>query len=103
VTRQVTRKVRLLPRAIRDLQEIRRYIERDRPETARRLLSRLFDVAAALAANPERGARPRDERLRSLGYRFLVVRAYLLSYKVGPRSVIVYRVLPGHQRYREML
>jgi plasmid stabilization system protein ParE len=95
--------VRILRRAIGDLEEIRRYIERDRPDAARRLLARLLVVAESLAVNPERGAQPRDERLRELGYRFVPVRPYLLFYKVGRRVVRVYRVLHGQRRYEDVL
>jgi len=33
---------------------------------------------------PERGARPRELRLRRLGYRFLVEGRYLVFYKIAP-------------------
>jgi plasmid stabilization system protein ParE len=99
----VKRQVRLLRRAVSDLEEIGRYIERDRPAAAERLLARLLDVADSLADNPERGARPRDERLRRLGFRFVIVAPYLLIYKVGARTVRVYRVVHGHRRYQGLL
>jgi toxin ParE1/3/4 len=92
-----------LRRAVSDLEEIGRYIERDRPAAAERLLTRLLDVVASLAENPERGARPRDERLHRLGFRFVIVAPYLLLYKVGPRTVRVYRVVHGHRRYQGLL
>lgn len=97
------RQVRLLRRALADLEEIGKYIERDRPAAAKRVVTRLLDVADSLAANPERGARPRDERLRRLGFRFVVVRPHLLLYKVGRRIVYVYRVVHGSRRYQGVL
>lgn len=97
------RAVRLLRPAVRDLEEIRRYMETDRPEAARRLLTRLLDAAESLAEHPERGAQPRDERLRRLGYRFLTVEPYLVFYKAGRRVVRVYRVLHGQRRYDRVL
>jgi plasmid stabilization system protein ParE len=99
----VKRPVRLLRRALSDLDEIGRYIERDRPPVAARTVSRLLDVAESLGDTPERGARPRDERLRALGFRFVIVAPYLLLYKVGPRTVRVYRVVHGHRRYEAVL
>ena len=97
------KKVRLLRRALSDLEEIRRYVERDRPEAARRLVFRLLDAAESLGDHSERGTRPRDERLRALGYRFVVVNPYVLFFKIGQNNVRVYRVLHGHRRYRAML
>lgn len=97
------RHVRLLRRAVSDLEEISRYIERDRPAAAERLLTRLLDVVASLADNPERGARARDERLHRLGFRFVIVAPYLVLYKVGPRMVRIYRVVHGHRRYQGLL
>jgi plasmid stabilization system protein ParE len=99
----VKRQVRLLRRAVSDLEEILRYMERDRPAAAERLLTRLLDVAASRSDDPERGARPRDERLQRLGFRFVIVAPYLLIYKVGPQTVRVYRVVQGHRRYQGLL
>ena len=96
-------KVRLLRRALQDLDEIRRYIERDRPGAAERVLTRLLDAAESLGAHSERGARPRDERLHGLGYRFLIVETYLMSFKVRGANVLIHRVLHGHRRYRALL
>jgi toxin ParE1/3/4 len=99
----VKRRVRLLRRALADLEEIGRYLERDRPAVAERVITRLLDAADSLAASPERGARTRDDRLRRLDFRFLVVKPYLLLYKVGPRVVYVYRVVHGRRRYQGLL
>lgn len=95
--------VRVLRRAVRDLEEIRRYVERDRPLVAGNFLDSLLTAIGALAQHPLRGARPRDGRLRGLGYRYLIVESYLLFYKVGRKVVRVYRVLHGRQRYQVLL
>jgi toxin ParE1/3/4 len=88
---------------VRDLEEIHRYVERDRPGAADRLVARLLDAAESLGRASERGARPRDERLAGLGYRFVVVRPYLIFFKVRGATVQVQRVLHGHRRYRALL
>jgi plasmid stabilization system protein ParE len=85
------------------LEEIQRYVERDRPEAARLLMTRLLDAVESLSETPERGARPTDQRLRGLGYRFLVVSGHLVFYKVTPRTVRIYRVIHGHRRYEAVL
>lgn len=97
------RHVRVLRRAVADLEEIQRYLERDRPDAARRQLERLLDTVDSLAEQAERGAQPRDERLKRLGYRFLVRDAYLIFYKIGRTAVRVHRVLHGRRRYASIL
>ena len=97
------RSVRILRRAQDDLVEINRYIQRDRPGAAGRFTEKLLDSIESLEINPERGARPRDQRLRELGYRVLVQGEYLVFYKVLPRQVRVYRVLHGRRRYSDLV
>jgi toxin ParE1/3/4 len=96
-------RVGLLARAVRDLEEIRRYVERDRPANASRLVTRLLDLVESLGQHPERGARPKDERLERLGYRFVVLDSCLVFFKVRGSTVQVQRVLHGHRRYRALL
>jgi toxin ParE1/3/4 len=96
-------RVRLLRRAVQDLHEIRRYVERDRPGAARRLLTRLLDVIKSLGESPARAPQPKDERLRALGYRFVVAEPYLIFFKVRGTTVQLHRVLHGHRRYRALL
>ncbi len=95
--------VRVLRRAVRDLEEIRRYVERDRPLVAQSLVESLLTAIGSLARHPSRGARPRDPRLRGLGYRYLIVEPYLMVYQAGRKVVRIYRVLHGNRRYQELL
>src|SRR5260221_6206443 len=95
--------VRLLRRAVQDLDDIRRYVERDRPEAAQRLVARLLGAAESLGENPQRATLPKDDRLRGLGYRFAVVAPYLLFFQIRGTNVQIHRVLNGHRRYRALL
>ena len=97
------RAVRVLQRALRDLEEIRSYVERDRPEAAGQLVGRLLDRMESLGRHPNAGVRPRDDRLRKLDYLFLVEDSYLVFYKVDRRVVRIYRVLHGKRRYETVL
>ena len=63
----------------------------------------MLDAIESLATMPERGAAPRDPVLSARGYRFLVHGSYLVSYKVLPRQVRVFRVLHGRRTYRGLL
>lgn len=95
--------VRILRRAQRDLLEIQEYIARDDPAAAGRVVEALLDAIERLAQLPKRGSRPKDERLRGLGYRCLVQARYLVFYKVLRAQVRVYRVLHGRRVYEEIL
>ncbi len=99
----MTLQVRVLRRAEADLREICNYIACDNPSAAGRQFEKFLDAIAALATSAERGARPRDDRLRRLEYRYLMVEPYLVLYKVTTRTMVVYRVLHGHRAYAGVL
>lgn len=99
----MTRTVRVLRRAQRDLQEIHDFLGREAPASTDRVIDELLDALDSLTTLAARGARPRDPTLRAADYRFLVVGAYLVFYKVAGRHVRVYRVLHGRRAYRELL
>ena len=97
------RPVRVLRRAQDDLLEIHRYIGRDRPTAADRMLDSLIDSIGSLARFPGRGLVPRDDRLRSLKFRVLSEGDYLVFYKVLTQQVRIYRVIHGKRRCEHLL
>lgn len=97
------RSVRVLRRAQNDLIEIHGYVRRDRPSAADRLISKLLDAIESLERLAERGMVPRDERLRSFGYRVLIEGEHLVFYKVLRTQVRIYRVVHGRRRYRHLV
>jgi addiction module RelE/StbE family toxin len=97
------RSVRVLRRAQNDLIEIHDYVRRDRPSAADRLIEKLLDTIESLEQLADRGVVPRDERLRSLGYRVLIEGDYLVFYKTLPTQVRIYRVVHGRRRYSHLL
>jgi plasmid stabilization system protein ParE len=99
----VNRAVRVLRKAQRDLQEIRDYVLREAPARVDAFTEGLLDAMESLGESAERGPRPRDDRLRRQGFRFLVHGGYLIFYKVLRRQVRVYRVLHGKRAYRGLL
>jgi plasmid stabilization system protein ParE len=62
-------------------------------------------AVCSLAEFPERGALPRDRRLRALNYRFLCVDSYLLFYRCDEKTNIVYVLAIVHtkQQYTNIL
>lgn len=74
--------------ALRDIEHIRRYIARDNPCRAQSFCQFLLDQAERLSKNPYQGVQIKD---KAEG-RFLVVKSYLLVYRVVEKSRTV-RVL----------
>ena len=99
----MTRAVRVLRRAQRDLQQVYDLVAREAPLRADRFIDELLAAVESLQELADRGATPRDPTLRDQGYRFLVHGRYLVFYKVLPRQVRVYRVLDGRRAYRGLL
>lgn len=99
----MTRAVRILRRAQRDLQQIYDLVVREVPLRAGSFIDELYDLIESLETLSERGAQPRDPKLRQRGYRFVVHHEYLVFYKVLRRQVRVYRVLRGSRAYRSLL
>jgi plasmid stabilization system protein ParE len=99
----VTRSVRILRRAQRDLQAIYDYIVLEAPMRAGPFIDKLGDAIDSLSTMSDRGALPRDPIVRARGYRLLVHDPYLILYKVTGRQVRVHRVLRGSRAYRDLL
>lgn len=95
--------VRYLGTAQRDLVEIFEYIQKDRPGAALGLLEKFDKSIAALAENPYLGIIPKDERLKRLGYRILLVDKYLVFYVLKPKTVQIRRVIHGARGYEFLL
>lgn len=84
-----------------DLYNIIDYIARDNPAAAETFLQELDLSISNLAANPYMGRIPRDQRLKSLKYRMLVIGKYLVFYVVKEDEGIVQirRVIHGARKY----
>jgi addiction module RelE/StbE family toxin len=95
--------IRYLATAENDLVEIFDYIVKDRPTAATSLLESFDKTIAKLAYNPELGVTPKDDRLKNLGYRVLIVQKYLVFYVVKGRTIQIRRVLHGARRYEFLL
>jgi toxin ParE1/3/4 len=82
----------IAPAARRDLRAIRDYIARDNPEAARRVVTRLREVARLLASAPALGRR-RPEL--GPGLRSFVADPYVLFYRPLTGGIELARVLHG--------
>ena len=82
-------------RTLRHLAEIRSYVERDKPEAARRLAERIVAASEHLAIHPYIG-RPG----RKAGTREFVIpnTPYIIPYRAHGESLTILAVLHGAQR-----
>jgi toxin ParE1/3/4 len=85
-------RIRRLPRAIRDVDEIWQWIAADDEAAAQRWTRRIAEATDRLVEFSNSGA-PRPEL--APGARSLVVGRYLVLYRVGPDSVDIMRVVHG--------
>jgi toxin ParE1/3/4 len=92
--------IRYLPTAEADLEEIFDYIVRDNPSAAASMLEKFDDAISQLADNAHLGVAPRDDRLRRLGYRMLIIGDYLVFYVVKSKTVQIRRIIHGGRTYR---
>jgi addiction module RelE/StbE family toxin len=95
--------IRYLPAAEEDLQDIFDYIVRDNPSAAASMLDRFDNAISRLADNPHLGVAPKDDRLRKLGYRMLVIGDYLVFYVIKSKTVQVRRIIHGARNYGFLL
>jgi plasmid stabilization system protein ParE len=93
-------RVILAPLALDDLEQIVRHVERDDPAAAERLGTRLLDQTETLCRLPHRGGPVR----RRPGVRKLVLRAYLIFYRVDDSAhrIEVLRFWHGAQDPRSL-
>jgi len=87
--------LRYLPAAQEDLLGILEWIARDSPARAVTFLDRLDERIARLERQPHLGRVPRNPKLRTYGYRVLVVDSYLVFYVVRRRTIEIHRVIHG--------
>jgi toxin ParE1/3/4 len=76
--------------AVADLDEIFSYIAKDNPQAASRVVARVEEVAARIAAFPHIGRATRNPRFR----RFPIGK-YLIVYEVGKDEVVIHYVRHG--------
>jgi len=80
------------------LLEIERFIARDDPRAAARLVDKLIDRGEGLAKHPERGRQLPE--LPDSGLRELIVNNYRVVYRRTPNAVEVLTVFEGHRLLR---
>ncbi len=96
-------KVQIYPSAERDLAEIVDYLNTLSADAAFRYYDLLVEEISSLSTLPERCPHPRDLALTAKGYRYLIVKDYLVFYMVVGDTVQIRRILYGRRDYRSIL
>lgn len=95
--------VRLLSIAEEDFTEIVSFIAADNPTAANALADKIEKNLILLSENPKLGRIPRDEEIRNLGYRYIIVLNYLIFYTIENKSILVHRILHSARNYKSIL
>ena len=95
-------KLRLLPRAQRDLLEIEAWLQREFPQAWERRLDTVIIGLDQLERHPLSGPVCRDERLALGGFRTITAGRYVVFYKVQRATVSVYRLLNQKQSWSQL-
>ena len=98
-----TYKVRIYPTAKQDMREIVQYLNTLSQESALANYDLLVEKIAGLAPMPERCPQLNDLALRAKGYRYLLVKNYLVFFVVAGDTVQIRRVLYARRDYRALL
>ena len=93
----------IYPAAEQDLLDIIDYLNTLSPQTAMRYYDLLTEQIASLSAMPERCPHPRDLALTAKGYRYLIVKDYLVFYRIIGDTVQIHRILYGRRNYQALL
>ena len=95
--------IRFLKIAEEDFTEIVSYISADNPTAANGIAEKIEKNLLLLSGNPKLGRVPRDEDIRILGYRYLVVENYIIFYTIEGRTILIHRILHGALNYKSLL
>ena len=94
-----TYKIKIFPTAKQDLEGVIGYLNTLSPDAALRDYDLLVEEIASLSKMPERCPRPKDLALAAKGYRYLIVKKYLVFYAVIGDTVQIRRILYARRDY----
>jgi toxin ParE1/3/4 len=98
-------RIRYTRDAVDDLDSIFDYISDDNRDAAAGMLERIENTILNLADNPRMGAvlPTNDLSLVEPGYRRIVVRPYIVFYRIGKGDIFIARVLHCRQDWMNLL
>ncbi|HMN26502.1 MAG: type II toxin-antitoxin system RelE/ParE family toxin [Ignavibacteriaceae bacterium] len=95
--------VRLLRIAEEDFTEIIKFIADDNPIAAESIANKIEKNLELLSDNLNLGRMPRDEEIKNLGYRYIIVQNYIIFYTIEERTILIHRILHSARNYKSML
>lgn len=96
-------KIKIFPRAKQDMEEVIDYLNTLSPDVALKYYDLLVEGIAGLSQMPERCPRPKDLALAARGYRYLIVKNYLVFYVIAGDTVQIRRILYARRNYKGLL
>ena len=96
-------KIKIFPRAKQDMEEVIDYLNTLSPDVALKYYDLLVEEIAGLSQMPERCPRPKDFALAARGYRYLIVKNYLVFYVIAGDTVQIRRILYARRNYKGLL
>ena len=98
-----TYRIKIFPTARQDLEEVIGYLNTLSLDAALKYYDLLVEEIASLSNMPERCPRPKDLALAAKGYRYLIVKNYLVFYVTVGDTVQIRRILYARRDYRSLL
>ena len=95
--------IRLLKIAEEDFTEIISHIAADNPKATDALATKIEKNLELISQNPKLGRVPRDEEIRHMGYRYLIVQNCIIFYTIENKNIYVHRILHGARNYKSLL
>ena len=95
--------IRLLKIAEEDFTEIVSYIAADNPNAANTLATKIEKNLELLSENPKLGRIPRDEEIRNLGYRYIIIQNYIIFCTIDEKTILIQRILHSARNYKSLL
>lgn len=95
--------IRFLKIAEEDFTEIISFIADDNPTAAEAIATKIEKNLELLSENPRLGRVPRDEEIKNLGYRYIIIQNYIVFYTVEEKMILVHRILHGARNYKSLL
>lgn len=72
------------------------------PQSARRVMDKIYSVMEQLTRFPLSGPPIRDEKLNGAGYRYIVADKYLIFYRLFRETVVIYHIAHGAANYPKL-
>ncbi len=95
--------IRFLKIAEEDFTEIVSYIGLDNSKAANAIANKIEKNLELLSENPLLGRIPRDEEIRKLRYRYLIIQNYIIFYTIESKTIYIHRILHSARDYKSIL